>query len=393
MGQPSLSVLVRYNGLDSNWDLLTSPAVCAWWADRSTSRQGPLLLGLVGLLGSTIILCLARSIRSLIVGRVLQGLSGAVSWTVPLAIVTDRVDPTRIGNYLGYLNLARTAGMAVGPVLGGAIFDELGYPGVYWTALIFLGIDILLRLSLIHHRPTPDKTETPQGVDRPVCVRKGAGFQCPRIVRMLLLPRLSVAICGSFVSAWICGGLDATLPLYVSRVFHWNSGQAGAAFLGVFCPFLFSPLIGYLYDRTGTKWLASAGYALCGITLACLAVVKQSTVLNQALLVFLLLLIGTFNTMFEVPLWADAVGAISDEARFTADLPQRGLVAQVYGFTNVMFALGFVIGPLFGGFIYQRCGWVAFTIVLGAIPTASALPTFLWTGNDGRHRDRPREEA
>nr|MDZ8282913.1 MFS transporter [Nostoc sp. ChiSLP01] len=372
---------------------LTSPAVCAWWADRSTSRQGPLLLGLVGLLGSTIILCLARSIRSLIIGRVLQGLSGAVSWTVPLAIVTDRVDPTQIGKYLGYLNLARTAGMAVGPVLGGTIFDELGYSGVYWTAIIFLGIDVLLRLSLIHHCPTPDKTETPMGMDRPVCVRKGTWLQCPRIVRMLLLPRLSVAICGSFVSAWICGGLDATLPLYVSQVFEWNSGQAGAALLGFLCPFLFSPLFGYLYDRTGAKWFASAGYAFCGITLACLAVVKQNTVLNQVLLMLLLIFTGTFNAMFEVPLWADAVGAISDEAASTAGLPQRGLVAQVYGFTNVMFALGFVIGPLFGAFIYQRCGWAAFTLVLGAIPTASALPTFLWTGNDGSRKNRPRDEA
>lgn len=58
-------------------------------ADRVSTRQAPFLIGLVALLGATLMLFLGKSIAVLIVARILQGTSAAVVWTIGLALVLD----------------------------------------------------------------------------------------------------------------------------------------------------------------------------------------------------------------------------------------------------------------------------------------------------------------
>lgn len=69
-----VSVLVAIYGAS----LLAFSPICGWLADRGASRRSPLLLGLVALLGSTVMLNVGDSVAILIVGRILQGASAAV---------------------------------------------------------------------------------------------------------------------------------------------------------------------------------------------------------------------------------------------------------------------------------------------------------------------------
>ena len=72
-----------------------------WIADRTNARQTPFLCGLVALLGATVLLALGKSIAVLVVARILQGTSGAVVWTVGLAMVLDTVGPENLGKVIG----------------------------------------------------------------------------------------------------------------------------------------------------------------------------------------------------------------------------------------------------------------------------------------------------
>ena len=72
-----------------------------WIADRTSSRQLPFLSGLAALLGATVLLGFGSSIAVLVVGRVLQGISAAVVWTVGLAMVLDTVGPENLGKTIG----------------------------------------------------------------------------------------------------------------------------------------------------------------------------------------------------------------------------------------------------------------------------------------------------
>lgn len=70
-------------------------------ADKVKTRQAPFLCGLAALLGATVMLWLGQSIAVLVVARVLQGTSGAVVWTVGLAMVLDTVGPGNLGKTIG----------------------------------------------------------------------------------------------------------------------------------------------------------------------------------------------------------------------------------------------------------------------------------------------------
>jgi len=74
-----VSVLVAVYGAA----LLAFSPVCGWLADRSASRRSPLLIGLVALLGATILLNVASKIEILILARILQGTSAAVVYVTP----------------------------------------------------------------------------------------------------------------------------------------------------------------------------------------------------------------------------------------------------------------------------------------------------------------------
>lgn len=93
----------------------------------------------------------------------------------------------------------------------------------------------------------------------------------------------------------------------------------------------------------------------------------------------LLVVAGTFNLFSEILSWIDAVAMAESQAM---DYPDRflagGAIAQVYGLTNVMFALGFVAGPLGAGFVYRKFGWAATVLLLALVTVISSVPTMLW---------------
>lgn len=58
--------------------LLGFSPLFGWLADRSSSRRAPLLLGLMTLLGATVLLNIGSNVGLFIAGRILQGASAAV---------------------------------------------------------------------------------------------------------------------------------------------------------------------------------------------------------------------------------------------------------------------------------------------------------------------------
>jgi MFS family permease len=82
-----VSVLIAIYGAS----LLAFSPVCGWLADRGASRRSPLLLGLLALLGSTVLLQVGNSTGILIAGRVLQGASAAVVY-VNRSMITSPAD-------------------------------------------------------------------------------------------------------------------------------------------------------------------------------------------------------------------------------------------------------------------------------------------------------------
>lgn len=128
-------------------------ALCGWAADHLSNRRTPLLFGLLALAGATILLQLGRNIGVLILGRVLQGFSAAVVWVVGLAMLADTIPKSELGQAMGYVLIAMSLGVFLGPLLGGVVFERAGYNAVYAMAYVLIALDVVLRILLVEKKP------------------------------------------------------------------------------------------------------------------------------------------------------------------------------------------------------------------------------------------------
>ncbi|KAL2847254.1 MFS general substrate transporter [Aspergillus pseudoustus] len=186
------------------------------------------------------------------------------------------------------------------------------------------------------------------------------------------------AVLGSFQSSLVLGSLDSVLPRFVNQMYGWNSIQAGAAFLAFVGPCIFSPTVGQLTHRYGARKCAIWGYTGAGVSLGLIGAAAGKQPPFQALLLVMLCISGVFILFAEISSWVDAVTAAEIQALERPHRFRQGFLAHVYGLTNIMFASGFVLGPIGAGFLYQRFGWITVALLLGIGTIACSLPTIIW---------------
>lgn len=74
-------------------------AIAGWLADRSSSRQAPLLTGLGLAFVATLVFCFARAPWVLVIARTFQGFSASVIYTTGLALIADTVPAEEVGSW------------------------------------------------------------------------------------------------------------------------------------------------------------------------------------------------------------------------------------------------------------------------------------------------------
>lgn len=89
-------LLVAYAGAS----VLFSP-VAGYVADQTSTRQAPFLLGLATLIFATLLLFVGSDVPTLVVARILQGISAAFVWTIGLALCLETVGPGNLGKTIG----------------------------------------------------------------------------------------------------------------------------------------------------------------------------------------------------------------------------------------------------------------------------------------------------
>jgi len=107
------------------------------------------LFGLFALILTTVLVGIARTYWLLVLGRVLQGCSSAVVWTVGMAVLADTLPTEQLGFAMGTIGSIEAFAMVAAPFLGGTIFDQFGFEAVFYFLGILLLIDIILRLLMI----------------------------------------------------------------------------------------------------------------------------------------------------------------------------------------------------------------------------------------------------
>lgn len=121
------------------------------------NRRFSMLTGLLVLIAATIILCVTPSVALFMVGRVIQGLSAAVVWTVGLAVIADTAKPNQVAYLMAFPGIGMNLGIFCGPLVGGIVYDKAGYYPVFYVCFGILVVDVVLRLLMIEKRQLPEK--------------------------------------------------------------------------------------------------------------------------------------------------------------------------------------------------------------------------------------------
>jgi DHA1 family multidrug resistance protein-like MFS transporter len=307
--------------------------------------------------GGTILLLLMAFVRSaeeLILLRVIQGLvSGVIAANNAL---TASVAPReRSGYAMGVLQMSMGVGIAIGPLMGGAIADAFGYRMAFYVtaALLFIaGMVVTLWIREPIRDQTTDRSDRPTFLQEWKSIFLAAGVSSTFVLRFLTqMGRMMVFAILAFFARELLTNEDQ-INSTVGLMMGITSGAAT----------LSAVYLGKLGDRIGHRKILIASTLMSG-----LVYLPQAAVTEAWQLVALQGLAGVALG-----------GVIPSIAALLANYTEPGHEGAVYGLDNSINSAGRSVAPLVGGFI---AGWfgirATFTMTAGVFFLTALLAYLL----------------
>lgn len=323
-------------------------------------RKPFVLFGMFAMAGTFVFYALSGTYPTLVLARLLDGLTAAATWSAALALLGDRLPESEMGEKTGYALAAMAAGGIVGPLLGGFLADAAGQRAPFYAIALacFAGGTVALFL------------EEDRGGRR-------ARVSPRRMLGNALSSRNVLLACGvTLVVTTGLGLLEPTVPLYLKRTFSMSRTGIGAVFgLTMLFYAAASPAVGRLSDRAGRKAPILAGMVLTAALIPLLAAVR-----NVAFVFAVMGALGVTFTLVATP----SVPLITDSISRSGDGPVH--YGTAFGLLNVFWSLGYAVGPLLGGALM---GWAGLPSALFAYAVmlmgfAALVAVTLKEGDGGR---------
>ena len=300
-------------------------------------------------------------------------------------------------------------------MLGGVLYKESGYAGVFGMGFAILAVDFIMRLLIIEKKvaarydysegseepnghttgePEDDNENGPEESEEDPLIRKKEedNYKVPGgqpkavqsfpILYCLKDPRLLTALLLAFVQATLLATFDATIPTEAKELFGFDSLSAGLIFIALILPYLIlGPIAGWTVDRYGPKPAAVLGFGYLAPVLVLLRLVqagaKKQIIIYCVLLAFCGVGLGVIGSPSIVE--ASYVVQLYDKANpdfFGANGPY----AQLYGINSMVFSLGLTAGPLISGSLKDAIGYGNMNVVVAALCLVTAILSFIYVG-------------
>jgi EmrB/QacA subfamily drug resistance transporter len=278
-------------------------------------RKRMFVAGLALFTASSAAAAVVGSIDGLIAARALQGVGAAIVTPLTLTLLNEAVPAERRGAALGIWAGVSGLGVAMGPLVGGAVVE-----GISWHWIFWLNVPVGLALLPLAGRMLSESHGPNERLDLPGLALAGTGLLGLTfgIVRanalgwtsatVLTSLALGVVLLAAF-AAWETRSPQPMLPLrfFRARGFAATNGVSFAMFFGTFgsifllsqffqaaqglgpfeaglrtlpwtaMPMFVAPVAGLLSDRIGSRPLMVTGLALQSIAIAWLAAVSSPT--------------------------------------------------------------------------------------------------------------------
>jgi multidrug resistance protein len=316
------------------------------WSDK-IGRKPIILIGLLGSCVSYFTLAVAASLPLVFLARIIGGIAGANIPTAQ-AYIADVTTPENRAKGMGLVGAAFGMGFVFGPALGG-VLSRIGPSTPMWCASALCFANFLAAWALLPESRTPAPHAETLG--RLAAFRRAVGHP-----QLLLLLALYFVVTVSF------SGFEATFALFTERRFGFTAATIGLVFtfIGVILAVVQGVLVGRVVKRVGEARVIAAATLLIAISLG--LVPFSGTV--PLLMVTLGALAAGMG--FNGPSLSSMVSKLSDPN------DQGGIL----GLASSLSSLGRVIGPAWGGFLFDRFGMTmpylsAAAIMLAAFAASS----------------------
>ncbi len=301
-----------------------------WLSDASGNRKGFIAFGLFSFAVFYSMMAFVSSPLGILLFRTLQGVFGSAMMPAHSALISEL--STRAGSIFGLFNSVENAGFMVGNFLGSVIVSNLGIRGLFLVSGILLvassGIVLLIRERPAGRRSLLGMILVQEGRESWLTTVKGSAF------KRLMRGQLGLFYVTVFLVMVASGQFYSVSSVYFKEAFGgWSVGvifgveSLAAALTGYF--------LGKLIDRYGAKrfyLVAIAGYSL--------AFLLYAIVRNVWLVLGIAFLSGLKWVM-----------TINSTSAYVAEKVSPGERAQGMGLLNAMMSLGWVVGPLIGGYL------------------------------------------
>jgi DHA1 family multidrug resistance protein-like MFS transporter len=308
-------------------------------------RRKILLLGLATFSFLPLLYIYAKSAHFLLLVRALGGLGASAVWPIAMALIVDQADVNNRGTAMGWYNAAFFSALALGPLLGGLLYDSLGLDAPFYLWALLGAASFLIVYLRVRQ---PEK----------IIVQMGR-LPSPKGDERLIVPGylLTFLACSSVVLwAGVVGGFNITMLPGFAAGLGFNAADVGIIYL-VYggSTALFNIYFGRQADRGARKILIFAGCLAGAISFAFL---------------------GAAQSMIQVAVLFAGLGmglgmASPAAAALIADTTCADRRGEIYGIFNTARMSGVVAGPLIAGFAADLHGIngavFAFTVLAAAI--------------------------
>jgi EmrB/QacA subfamily drug resistance transporter len=333
-------------------------------------RRRMLTIGLSIFTAASAAAALAPSASTLIAARAVQGAGGALVLPLTLTLLSEAFPDGRRGVALGIWSGVSGLGVALGPVIGGAVVSGLSWHWIFWINVPIGLVVVPLAYARLAESHGPNKQLDLPGV---TLISGGLFGIVYALVRanslgwtsatVLISGLLGLALLGAFV-AWEQRSSAPMLPMrfFASRAFSATNAVSLAMYFGMFgaifllaqffqtaqgytplqaglrtlpwtaMPIFVAPLAGLLSDRIGSRPLMFAGLALQAGALTWMATELSPTLAYSRMIVPFILAGAGMALVF-----APAANAVLSSVR-----PEEAGPAS--GATNAIREVGGVFG-------------------------------------------------
>ena len=302
--------------------------LCGRWSDRIGRR--PIILG--GLLASAVAyvaLALADSLALIFAARIIGGIAGGNIPTAQ-AYIADITTHENRAKGMGLVGAAFGLGFIIGPAMGG-VLTRFGPATPMWCAAALCFGNFVAALFLLPESHHGDRAR--------VSLSRFDLLQRARHHRGLL-PLLLVF----FLVSTAFSGFEATFALFTERRFGFDAERIGYvfAFIGLILAVVNGILVGKVVPLLGERRLIPGAIALIALALSLLPLAHSVPILFAVC--------GTMavGMGFNNPSLTSAISRLSDPAE------QGGML----GLAQSLAALGRIVGPAWGGFLFDSLGMV-----------------------------------